>query len=239
MPRYLPVLAPLLLLLLLLPLIAAWRPTDRTCGGTTICLTSFKWCEASGARECYYPPNVYSQSDDAGPYPALVWEEEYEISWKGVKQDSGTVTVQWIFLLDGNHTVVWETELAALNNNIKFKPSSSMFLPTASPEPISNITFDAAQGLVTQQSMIRIRQGPASGGIEDTSDTFVVLPSVTQNIIDRALEEERRTWKKKMTVALIVGILGSASLSIAGTWFWMRWWLLRMRAARIGRKIVD
>lgn len=112
MPRYvqIPFLASLLLLLTL-PLIAAWRPTDRTCGGTSICLTSFKWCASSGSRECYYPPNVYPQSDAAGPFPALVWEDEYEISWKGVRQDSGPVKVQWIFSNGGGNSevVVWET----------------------------------------------------------------------------------------------------------------------------------
>jgi hypothetical protein len=258
MPKYIPVLAPFLLLFLAFPLISAWRPTDRTCGGTTICLTSFKWCEPSGARECFYPPDVYPQSNEAGQFPALVWEGQYEISWKGVRQDSGTVTVEWRFKGDGNETVVWSQgmfnfsfglveentanddskDLAALNNNIVFKPSASMFLPTTSPEPASNITFDAAQGLVNQKSYIRIRQGGETGN-SDTSDEFVVLSSVTKNIVNRAVEDEKKAWKKKMAVGLIVGILGTSGVTIAATWFWMKWWMLRMQNIRLNKKIVD
>jgi hypothetical protein len=113
-----------------------------------------------------------------------------------------------------------------------------MFLPTTSPEPASNITFDAAQGLVNQKSYIIIRQGGESGN-SDKSDEFVVLPSVTRNIVDRAVGMEARVWRKKMAIGLIVGILGTAGVTIAGTWLGMKWWMLRMQRIRLNRKIVD
>ncbi|KAF2703145.1 hypothetical protein K504DRAFT_463776 [Pleomassaria siparia CBS 279.74] len=219
----------LLLLLFLVPLITAWRPTDRTCGGTIICLTSFKWCNEAG--ECYYPPNVYAQDESAGSSPALVWEEEYELSFKGVKQDSGPVRVQWVFLGDdeSGQMVVWETELSALNNAIRFKPSSSMFLPTTSPAPHSNITFDAAQGLVAHRSMIRIQQGDAALDVKDTSDSFVVLPIAMRGIIDTALAAERRAWKRKMTMVVTVCVLETAGIAVVVARMWTRRWLLRMK----------
>ena len=168
------------------------------------------------------------------------------------------MTVEWRFKGDGDETVVWSQgmflpsfgpveentsndcakDLAALNNNIVFKPSASMFLPTTSPEPASNITFNAAQGLVNQKSYIKIHQGGETGH-SDTSDEFVVLSGVTKNIVSTAVEEEKKMWKKRMAIGLIVGILGTAGVTIAATWFWMKWWMLRMQNIRLNRKIVD
>ena len=116
-----------------------------------------------------------------------------------------------------------------------------MFLPASAPHaPLSNITFEAAQGLVLQKSLIRVQQGSATANLQDNSDTFIVLPTVTRQIIELVRNSEKRTWKKRMTVALVVGFLGMTAVAIVGAWFWMRWWTARMRSVRMpGRKMVD
>lgn len=90
------------LVVVVLPLLIsrthAWRPSENDCNNK-ICLTSFRWCESGGGkRDCYYPDFVYPQEDYAGPFPALIWEKEYDLTWK-VKdsQGNGDVNITWEF----------------------------------------------------------------------------------------------------------------------------------------------
>lgn len=101
----------------------AWDPSERDCSEVALCLTSFKWCDASfgGSAGCYYPEGVYPVS----PYTtqsiiALVMEDvDHTISWKVDPQNRDIpVRVQWSL---GNN-VTWEVSKSMTSG---MPPSSS------------------------------------------------------------------------------------------------------------------
>jgi hypothetical protein len=97
----------LLLLPSLLSLALAALPQDRKCV-STLCLTSFKWC---GSTECDFPDMVYPQNLYPGPFPTIIWKQDYQLSWTQTDHDT-PVTLRWTFEDErGNYSARWEDSM--------------------------------------------------------------------------------------------------------------------------------
>lgn len=99
----------LILLLLLLasaPLaVLAYDPSERSCVGDNVCLTSFHWCanqdlRADGQTGCSFPDGAYPLTlEETQQNAALLSQNrEYVISWKkGDPTNERPVRITWRF----------------------------------------------------------------------------------------------------------------------------------------------
>ncbi|KAF2195038.1 hypothetical protein K469DRAFT_743719 [Zopfia rhizophila CBS 207.26] len=217
----------ILIILTILRIAAAFDPKNRKCEYSYLCLTSFIWCNDD---DCNYPEGVYPQADYGGPFPALIWGQEYDLTWRS-DSASTPVTIQWVFdneeesRSSPTSSVRWETNVTDTKHFI-FKPDPSMFPNALSP----NVTSAAAQGLIMDQGLIRIKQfrnvthSNGSSSItselhEDFSNSFVVMPSWTPNFIQRARNEEVRKWKRRLGLGVGLGTGFGVVVAALVTWF--------------------
>lgn len=118
--------AAIALALLTSHLALAYDPSQRSCTGKNLCLTSFIWCAVgdslnNGQTGCSFPAGAYpyTLNEKVNTNPVmLLTDNEYNISWKTGPQISTTTTpytvlVQWTFtnVTSRNTTVIplWET----------------------------------------------------------------------------------------------------------------------------------
>lgn len=96
----------LLLLLASAPLATqAYDPSQRSCVGDNVCLTSFHWCAADDGRDdgqtgCSFPDGAYPRTlaDDQLNAALLTRGRDYIISWKeGDPTNENSVTITWNF----------------------------------------------------------------------------------------------------------------------------------------------
>ncbi|KAL5386534.1 hypothetical protein PMIN02_008484 [Paraphaeosphaeria minitans] len=109
--------------------VSAWDPSDRDCTYSSLCFTSFYWCDPTG-KSCSYPDNVYPQrqprpNESRFGFPTLIWNHNYQLTWR-TEVDDYPVTVWW-WMMDANMTglgerrpgvpdyVVWESSESTLH----------------------------------------------------------------------------------------------------------------------------
>lgn len=96
----------LLLVLASAPLTTqAYDPSQRSCVGDNVCLTSFHWCADNDGRDdgqtgCSFPDGAYPRTLKENQQNAalLTRDREYIISWKdGDPTNENPVTITWRF----------------------------------------------------------------------------------------------------------------------------------------------
>lgn len=96
----------------------------------------------------------------------------------------------------------------------------------------NNISFTEAQGLVNQQTTLRIRRGTDDNDARsiETSDPFIVFTSTAPKFIDEAVREQRRFSARVWQITAGVGVALSWVLASLVTWVLVAW--LPKRRAR-------
>ncbi|KAK7189030.1 hypothetical protein PSPO01_05139 [Paraphaeosphaeria sporulosa] len=176
------------ILIFIATVVSAWSPSDHQCRYSSLCLTSFYWCDPTG-KSCSYPDDVYPQrkpwpNESRFGFPTLIWETIYQLTWR-TEVDDYPVTVWW-WMLDANMTglgdrrpgvpeyVVWEFSESTLytqtdmSNELRSDTTidvtngtSLTFSPSSAlfPNPLApTLNFTQAIGLATGQTFISISQ---------------------------------------------------------------------------------
>ncbi|PVI05788.1 hypothetical protein DM02DRAFT_610479 [Periconia macrospinosa] len=238
----------------------AWSPSDHTCKTSSLCLTSFQWCNPQG-RDCGSPPpNVYP-SAESGRLPSLIWEREYEVTWN-MKLMGSAVTIQWTMQNaaeinegGGNGTrhrdwnnyplsreVVWEYNMTSVDSKYTFRPSADMF-----PNPLApNINASTARQLALGQTQLMIMQRRfmdstrdvtndtlnriPNDDLSDRSQEFYVSSQFLAEAVKYAQDREIKAWRTKLGLGVGLGV-GLTWIVVGCAWCFRR----RRNSRQVGK----
>ncbi|KAH7135178.1 hypothetical protein B0J11DRAFT_502024 [Dendryphion nanum] len=217
----------------------------RRCPGSMLCFTSFTWCKPN-IKNCRYPKDVYALPKTSDAYAALIWGKEYNFTWDS--DINGPVTILWHFIdsprqngsNQGDPFAVWETNITG--NSFVFKPQEKMF-PSLNAQ---NMTPELATAFASERTYLSIEQfvmEKFSNGSEqltskrhrDTTEVFSVLPESVRDIVDGAVRDEEKKWRKRLNLAIGLGVGLSVFCAVLLTWGCAGLWA-RRNARKRGEK---
>lgn len=188
-----------------------------TCPDDDVCLTAFRFCRGEGDdAQCNFPDDEPIQQQDAGTvnsFFVIFAEEEYNITWKNMKEGHGPVWIQWRFQdPNGNSSVKWRS--STNEDHYIFRPES-VFLDF--PNELANISYsEAVVGATTSNTIIITQQNSieeVANAAGSQSDSFSVLNNVAlktvnalRNARDGNKKEELRNWRIGVGVGVGVGV---------------------------------